>query len=33
VSVKLVSEAGIGTVASGVSKGNADIIQVIEVLK
>jgi len=27
-----VSEAGIGTVASGVSKGNADIIQVIEVL-
>ncbi|KAG0546153.1 hypothetical protein BDA96_02G423300 [Sorghum bicolor] len=28
VSVKLVSEAGIGTVASGVSKGNADIIQI-----
>lgn len=28
VSVKLVAEAGIGTVASGVSKGNADIIQV-----
>lgn len=32
VSVKLVAEAGIGTVASGVSKGNADIIQVSEVL-
>lgn len=29
VSVKLVAEAGIGTVASGVAKGNADIIQVI----
>uniref|UniRef100_A0A0E0EFJ4 Ferredoxin-dependent glutamate synthase, chloroplastic n=1 Tax=Oryza meridionalis TaxID=40149 RepID=A0A0E0EFJ4_9ORYZ len=28
VSVKLVAEAGIGTVASGVSKGNADIIQI-----
>lgn len=28
VSVKLVAEAGIGTVASGVSKANADIIQV-----
>lgn len=28
VSVKLVAEAGIGTVASGVAKGNADIIQV-----
>lgn len=28
VSVKLVSEAGIGTVASGVAKANADIIQV-----
>ncbi|ONM60370.1 Ferredoxin-dependent glutamate synthase, chloroplastic [Zea mays] len=28
VSVKLVSEAGIGTVASGVSKANADIIQI-----
>jgi len=28
VSVKLVAEAGIGTVASGVSKGNADVIQV-----
>lgn len=28
VSVKLVGEAGIGTVASGVAKGNADIIQV-----
>nr|XP_016471569.1 PREDICTED: ferredoxin-dependent glutamate synthase, chloroplastic-like [Nicotiana tabacum] len=27
VSVKLVAEAGIGTVASGVAKGNADIIQ------
>jgi len=29
VSVKLVGEAGIGTVASGVAKANADIIQVI----
>lgn len=29
VSVKLVAEAGIGTVASGVAKGNADIIQVL----
>ena len=29
VSVKLVAQAGIGTVASGVSKGNADIIQVL----
>ncbi|KAF3509984.1 hypothetical protein F2Q69_00002059 [Brassica cretica] len=28
VSVKLVSEAGIGTVASGVAKANADIIQI-----
>lgn len=28
VSVKLVSEVGIGTVASGVAKANADIIQV-----
>lgn len=28
VSVKLVAEAGIGTVASGVAKGNADVIQV-----
>merc|ERR1719399_2355877 len=28
VSVKLVAEAGIGTVASGVAKANADIIQV-----
>ncbi|KAL2565308.1 hypothetical protein AAZV13_19G099100 [Glycine max] len=28
VSVKLVAEAGIGTVASGVAKGNADIIQI-----
>jgi glutamate synthase (ferredoxin) len=28
VSVKLVAEAGIGTVASGVTKGNADIIQI-----
>ena len=28
VSVKLVAEAGIGTVASGVSKANADVIQV-----
>jgi len=26
--VKLVAEAGIGTVASGVAKGNADVIQV-----
>lgn len=26
--MKLVAEAGIGTVASGVAKGNADIIQV-----
>lgn len=32
VSVKLVAEAGIGTVASGVAKGNADIIQVITYL-
>lgn len=30
VSVKLVGEAGIGTVASGVAKANADIIQVLE---
>ena len=29
VSVKLVAEAGIGTVASGVAKRNADIIQVL----
>ncbi|PKU72728.1 Ferredoxin-dependent glutamate synthase, chloroplastic [Dendrobium catenatum] len=29
VSVKLVAEAGIGTVASGVAKANADIIQVL----
>lgn len=29
VSVKLVAEAGIGTVASGVAKGNADVIQVL----
>jgi len=28
VSVKLVAEAGIGVVASGVAKANADIIQV-----
>ncbi|KAL4203660.1 hypothetical protein AMTRI_Chr01g105030 [Amborella trichopoda] len=28
VSVKLVAEAGIGTVASGVAKGNADVIQI-----
>nr|YP_010728614.1 ferredoxin-dependent glutamate synthase [Phymatolithon calcareum]WEA76786.1 ferredoxin-dependent glutamate synthase [Phymatolithon calcareum] len=28
VSVKLVSEIGIGTIASGVAKGNADIIQI-----
>lgn len=28
VSVKLVSEVGIGTIASGVAKGNADIIQI-----
>lgn len=28
VSVKLVAEAGIGTVASGVAKANADVIQV-----
>lgn len=28
VSVKLVAEAGIGTVASGVAKANADIIQI-----
>jgi glutamate synthase (ferredoxin) len=28
VSVKLVAEAGIGTVASGVSKANADVIQI-----
>lgn len=28
VSVKLVSEVGIGTIAAGVSKGNADIIQI-----
>ncbi|KAG6638509.1 hypothetical protein I3843_10G039500 [Carya illinoinensis] len=28
VSVKLVAEAGIGTVASGVAKGNADIVQI-----
>lgn len=31
VSVKLVAEAGIGTVASGVAKGNADIIQVFNI--
>ncbi|KAE9465846.1 hypothetical protein C3L33_02240, partial [Rhododendron williamsianum] len=31
VSVKLVAEAGIGTVASGVAKGNADVIQVLQV--
>ena len=29
VSVKLVAEAGIGTVASGVAKANADVIQVM----
>lgn len=29
MSVKLVAEAGIGTVASGVAKGNADVIQVL----
>jgi glutamate synthase domain-containing protein 2 len=28
VSVKLVAEAGIGVVASGVSKANADVIQI-----
>jgi len=28
VSVKLVASAGIGTVASGVAKANADIIQI-----
>ncbi|GJU71044.1 ferredoxin-dependent glutamate synthase, chloroplastic isoform X2 [Tanacetum coccineum] len=28
VSVKLVAEAGIDTVASGVAKGNAEIIQI-----
>ncbi len=28
VSVKLVAEAGIGVVASGVAKANADVIQV-----
>ncbi|KAJ3683812.1 hypothetical protein LUZ60_014039 [Juncus effusus] len=28
VSVKLVAEAGIGTVASGVAKGNADVVQI-----
>jgi glutamate synthase (ferredoxin) len=28
VSVKLVSEVGIGTVAAGVAKANADVIQV-----
>ncbi len=28
VSVKLVAEIGIGTVASGVAKANADVIQV-----
>jgi glutamate synthase (ferredoxin) len=28
VSVKLVAEAGIGTVASGVAKANADVIQI-----
>ncbi len=28
VSVKLVAQAGIGTVASGVAKANADVIQV-----
>ncbi len=28
MSVKLVAEAGIGTVASGVAKANADVIQV-----
>lgn len=32
VSVKLVAEAGIGTVASGVAKGNADIIQVLTLI-
>ena len=31
VSVKLVGEAGIGTVASGVAKANADVIQVCAV--
>lgn len=29
VSVKLVAQAGIGTVASGVAKANADVIQVL----
>ena len=33
VSVKLVAEAGIGTVASGVAKANADVIQVISFLQ
>lgn len=28
MSVKLVAEAGIGTVASGVAKANADVIQI-----
>lgn len=28
VSVKLVAEAGIGVVASGVAKANADVVQV-----
>lgn len=28
VSVKLVAQAGIGTVASGVAKANADVIQI-----
>ena len=28
VSVKLVSEIGIGTIAAGVSKANADVIQI-----
>lgn len=32
VSVKLVAEAGIGTVASGVTKGNADVIQVPSII-
>ena len=33
VSVKLVAEAGIGTVASGVAKGNADVIQVSTLIR
>jgi Conserved region in glutamate synthase len=33
VSVKLVSEVGIGTVAAGVAKANADVIQVTLLFK